>query len=169
MKLTTKRNRWYFWRELFSYLIPMILIVWVVDVFFSFMQCPLHPEWSVPCGVNRILAAIYGFFLILVIILAIISANELRKVKKKIENEFLEVANQAGHKSENKLEETKKVEEKSEEIEEVKVEKPKKIIVKSDRKDSVKKVVKKETKKEANKATKSSSKKESTTKKKSAK
>ena len=88
MKLTTKRNRWYFWRELFSYTIPMILIVGVVDVFLNFMQCPLHPEWSAPCSVNRIYATMYGIFLILVIILAIISAKKLKKVKKQIENEF---------------------------------------------------------------------------------
>ena len=48
MKLTTKRNRWFFCRELFSYLIPMILIVGTIDVFRGFMICPLHPEWSAP-------------------------------------------------------------------------------------------------------------------------
>ena len=90
MKLTTKRNRWFFCRELFSYLIPMILIVGTIDVFRGFMICPLHPEWSAPCSVNWIIAAIYGFFLIIVIILAIISARMLRKVKKKIEEEFTE-------------------------------------------------------------------------------
>ncbi len=95
MKLTTKRNRWYFWRELFQYMIPMILIVWTVDVFYHFMQCPLHPEWSAPCSVNRILAAMYGIFLIFVIILAIVSARKLRKVKKQIENEFLEATKQS--------------------------------------------------------------------------
>ena len=89
MKLTTKRNRWYFWRELFSYMIPMILIVGTIDVFYHFMQCSLHSaEMSAPCDVNRILAAAYWIILFLVIILAIISAKVLRRVKKKIENEF---------------------------------------------------------------------------------
>ena len=59
MKLTTKRNRWYFWRELFSYMIPMILIVGTIDVFISFMKCPLHPEWSAPCSVNWIIGIMY--------------------------------------------------------------------------------------------------------------
>ena len=95
MKLTTKRNWRYFWRELFSYMIPMILIVGTVDVFYHFIQCPLHPEWSAPCDVNRILAIMYWIFLILVIILAIISAKKLRKVKKQIENEFLEATKQS--------------------------------------------------------------------------
>lgn len=90
MKLTIKRNRRYFWRELFSYMIPMILIVWTVDVFLHFMQCSFHPEWSAPCSVIWILAAMYWVFLLLVIILNIISAKKLEKVKKKIENEFLE-------------------------------------------------------------------------------
>ena len=72
-------------------MIPMILIVWTVDVFVSFMRCPLHPEWSAPCNVNWILAAIYWLFLLIVIVLAIISAKMLRKVKKKIEAEFVEV------------------------------------------------------------------------------
>ena len=86
MKLTTKRNWRFFWRELFLYLIPMILIVGTVDVFIAFMRCPLHPEFSAPCSVNWILAAIYGVFLVLAIIFAIISAKMLRKVKKQIEN-----------------------------------------------------------------------------------
>ena len=90
MKLTTKRNRRYFWRELFSYMIPMILIVWTVDVFLHFMQCSFHPEWSAPCSVIWILAAMYWIFLLVVIVLNIISTNKLEKVKKKIENEFLE-------------------------------------------------------------------------------
>jgi hypothetical protein len=76
-------------------MIPMILIVGTIDVFISFMKCPLHPEYSAPCSVNRIFAAMYGFFLIIVIILAIISAKKLRKVKKQIENEFLEAAKQS--------------------------------------------------------------------------
>lgn len=90
MKLTTKRNRWYFWRELFSYMIPMILIVGTVDVFLHFMQCSYHPEWSAPCDIIWILGAMYWIFLLLVIILNIVSARRLEKVKKKIENEFLE-------------------------------------------------------------------------------
>jgi hypothetical protein len=74
-------------------MIPMILIVGTVDVFFAFMRCPLHPEWSAPCSVNRFLGAIYWIFLLLTIILSIISANRLKKIKKQIENEFLEVTN----------------------------------------------------------------------------
>lgn len=157
MKLTTKRDRWYFWRELFSYMIPMILIVGVVDIFFNFMQCPLHPEWSAPCRVIWINAAGYGFFLIITIIFEIFSARKLKKVKKQIENEFFEATNQA----ENKLKETKKEEEKSEEIKEIKTLKPRKLIAKSDKKEPTKKVVKKEIKK----STRSSTKKELTKKK----
>ena len=161
MKLTAKRDRWYFWRELFSYMIPMILIVGVVDVFFNFMQCPLHPEWSAPCRVIWINAAGYGFFLIITIIFEIFSARKLKKVKKQIENDFFEATNQA----ENKLKETKKEEEKeeekSEEIKEIKTLKPRKLIAKSDKKEPTKKVVKKEIKK----STRSSTKKELTKKK----
>ena len=93
MKLTTKRNRWYFWRELFLYMIPMILIAWSIDVFTSFMQCPIHPEWSAPCEVIWLNAAVYWIFLILIVIFAIISSRMLRKVKKQIEKEFVETAN----------------------------------------------------------------------------
>ena len=118
MKLTTKRNRWFFWRELFQYLIPMILIVWTIDVFYHFMQCPLHPEWSAPCSVNWILAAIYGFFLVLVVVLAIISAKMLRKVKKQIENEFKETID--NHIKEQEVKEKKA--------------KPKKVITKNNKK-----------------------------------
>ena len=89
MKLTTKRNRWYFWRELFLYLIPMLLIVGTIDFFYHFVQCPLHPENSAPCNVNWFLAVAYGSFLLITIIFAIISAKMLRKVKKQIEDEFL--------------------------------------------------------------------------------
>lgn len=133
MKLTTKRNRWYFWRELFLYMIPMILIVWIIDVFISFMRCPAHPERSAPCSVNRILAAIYGIFLILIIILATISARMLRKVKKQIENEFLDATKQ----SEELTWQSTKPENKSDEIlvDEIEVKKrskPKKIIVDGD-------------------------------------
>ena len=59
MRLTTKRNWRYFLRELFSYLIPIILIVGTIDIFYHFMQCSLHPEWSAPCSVNWIFAVIY--------------------------------------------------------------------------------------------------------------
>lgn len=93
MKLTTKRDRWYFWRELFSYMIPMILIVGTIDIFRDFMVCPLHPENSAPCSVIWIFAVMYGILLVLVIIFAIISARMLRKIKKKIEDEFIETAN----------------------------------------------------------------------------
>ena len=93
MKLTTKRDRWYFWRELFSYMIPMILIVGTIDIFRNFMVCPLHPENSAPCSVIWIFAVMYGILLVLVIIFAIISARMLRKIKKKIEDEFIETAN----------------------------------------------------------------------------
>ena len=129
MKLTTKRNRWYFWRELFSYMIPMILIVWTVDVFYHFMQCPLHPEWSAPCDVIWILAGMYGFFLLLTIILAIISSKMLRKVKKQIENEFTESINNNTEKQ----------------IEEIKKAKPKKVVVKREKKSEAKKTVTKKT------------------------
>ena len=129
MKLTTKRNRWYFWRELFSYMIPMILIVWTVDVFYHFMQCPLHPEWSAPCNVIWILAGMYGFFLLLTIILAIISSKMLRKVKKQIENEFTESINNNTEKQ----------------IEEIKKARPKKVVVKREKKSETKKTVTKKT------------------------
>lgn len=131
MKLTTKRNRWFFCRELFSYLIPMILIVGTIDVFRNFMICPLHPEWSAPCSVNWIIAAVYGFFLIIVIILAIISARRLRKVKKKIEEEFTETVDNYV----------------KEQVNEVKKSKPKKIIVKKDKKSEKKTVTQKTIKK----------------------
>ena len=93
MRLTTKRNRWYFWRELFSYMIPMILIAWTIDVFYHFIQCPLHPEWSAPCNINWILAIIYGVFLLLTIIFEIIAAKSLKNVRKQIEESFLESIN----------------------------------------------------------------------------
>lgn len=123
MKLTTKRNRWFFWRELFLYMIPMILIVGTIDVFYHFVQCPLHPEWSAPCSVNRLLAAIYGVFLLLTIIFATISAKMLRKVKKQIENEFTETIN-------NNVKEY---------VEEIKQTKPKKVIAKTGNKSKKKK------------------------------
>ena len=130
MKLTTKRDRWYFWRELFSYMIPMILIVGVVDVFFNFMQCSVHPEWSAPCNIIWINAIGYGIFLVITIIFEIFSARKLRKIKKKIEAEFLEVTKHSENKIEDKVE---IVEKKSEEIKKVKSTKPKKIIAKADK------------------------------------
>lgn len=151
MKLTTKRDRWYFWRELFSYMIPMILIVGVVDIFFSFMQCSVHPEWSAPCNIIWINAIGYGIFLVITIIFEIFSARKLRKIKKKIEAEFLEVTKHSENKIEDKVE---IVEKKSEEIKKVKSTKPKKIIAKADKNWK--------TKKETKKATKTSTKKKST-------
>ena len=140
MKLTTKRNRWYFWRELFSYMIPMILIVGTIDVFISFMRCPLHPEWSAPCSINWILAALYWVFLILTIIFALISARMLKKVKKQIENEFTEsIDNQS---KELEIQQKEKSESKK-----VKSSKPKKIIAKTDKKSDKKTTTKKTTKK----------------------
>ncbi len=70
-------------------MIPMILIAGSVDVFYHFIQCPLHPEWSAPCEVNWIFAIMYGFFLVIVIILAIISTKKLKKIKEKNKSEFL--------------------------------------------------------------------------------
>ena len=134
MKLTTKRNRWYFWRELFSYMIPMILIVGTIDVFYHFVQCPLHPEWSAPCSVNWIIGIMYWIPLVLVIILAIISASKLRKIKKQIEKEFLEMTQQVREDLEKDVEKSEKSENKNKEIVVDKVtikekSKPKKIIV----------------------------------------
>jgi len=132
MKLTTKRDFRYFWRELFTYMIPMILIAGSIDVFYNFMRCPLHPEWSAPCSLNWILAAMYGIFLLVTIILAITAKRKLRKIKKQIENEFTE--------SVDSYIETKKSEEEIEESEETKEDtkkketKPRKIIVKKDKK-----------------------------------
>ena len=72
------------------YLIPVILIVWTIDVFISFIRCPLHPEFSAPCSVNWILAVMYWIFLLISIILAVLSNKRLKEVKKKIEDEFME-------------------------------------------------------------------------------
>ena len=147
MKLTTKRDFRYFWRELFTYMIPMILIAGSIDVFYNFMRCPLHPEWSAPCSLNWILAAMYGIFLLVTIILAIIAKRKLRKIKKQIENEFTE--------SVDSYIETKKAEEEFEESEETKEDtkkkgtRPRKIIVKknkkSENKDTTDKKVSKKT------------------------
>lgn len=73
--------------------------------------------------------------------MAIISASMLRKVKRQIENEFLEA-----------MANTKKIEEntedlKIEDIKDFKITKPKKVIVKSEP-IKLKKTVKKESKKE---------------------
>ena len=147
MKLKTKRNLRYFLREVFSYMIPMILIVWTIDVFVSFIKCSVHPERSAPCSINWILAAIYWFFLLVTIFFAIISARMLRKIKKQIENEFTE--------SVDSYIETKKSEEEIEESEETKEDtkkketRPRKIIVKknkkSENKDTTDKKVSKKT------------------------
>ena len=150
MKLTTKRDRWYFWRELFSYMIPMIMIVGVVDVFFNFMQCSVHPEWSAPCKIIWVNAAGYGFFLIITIIFAIFSARKLRKVKKKIEIEFMKAANH----SEQVIQKEEKEDDAIKEdkiVEEVKVSKPRKVIAKIDKKSDKKekKTIKKATKKDS--------------------
>ena len=75
------------------------------------MQCPLHPEYSAPCSIIWINAAGYGFFLIITIIFAIFSAKKLRKVKKKIENEFLEVANNTKNEPEDEIKKYEKVDE----------------------------------------------------------
>ena len=119
------------------------------------MICPLHPEWSAPCSVNWILAAIYGIPLLIVIILEILSAKMLRKVKKQIEKEFLETV------SHNK----ESLDEKSEENVKVEAVEPKKMVVKTNKQESNKK----STKKESKKVTKTSTKKESSTKKKTVK
>ena len=128
MKLTTKRDRWYFWRELFSYMIPMILIVATIDVFFNFMQCPLHPEYSAPCSIIWLNAVGYGFFLIITIIFAFFSARKLKKVKKKIETEFIKATNRS-----EQSDQKEEIKEEPKKVEEVEVSKPKKIIAKSDK------------------------------------
>jgi hypothetical protein len=79
--------------------------------------------------------------LVITIIFEFFSARKLRKVKKRIENEFFEAANH----TEDKIGNIVKVEEK---VEKIKAVKPKKIIAKSDKKAPTKKVTKKETKKE---------------------
>ena len=150
-------------------MIPMILIVWTVDVFFNFMQCPLHPEYSAPCSIIWINAAGYGFFLIITIIFAIFSAKKLRKVKKKIENEFLEVANNTKNEPEDEIKKHEKVEEKSEDIKKVKVVKQKKVIVKADKKEPIKKIADGKKENVSNKVNKASTKKKSSTNKKSTK
>lgn len=118
-------------------MIPMILIVWTIDVFASFMECPLHPEYSAPCSINWIFAAMYWFFLILSIIFAIISARMLRKVKRQIENDFMEVTEQAEEINEKKIKNEENLENKDDKVitDNVKVKrksKPKKIIVEWD-------------------------------------
>lgn len=150
-------------------MIPVVLIVWTVDVFFQFMQCPLHPEWSAPCNVIWINAIFYWFFLLITIIFAIFSAKKLRKVKKKIENEFLEVANNAKNESEDGIERHEEIEGKSEDVKKVRITKPKKIIIKADKKGSTKNVAKERTENEANKVSETSTKKKSSTSKKSTK
>jgi hypothetical protein len=122
-------------------MIPMILIVGTVDVFLQFMQCPLHPEWSAPCSVIWILAGMYGIFLLLIIICAIISARMLRKVKKQIENEFTETVDSyvEARKADEDIEESEKKEAPKKKI------KPKKVIAKKDKKSEAKKTTTKKT------------------------
>ncbi len=115
-------------------MIPIILIVGTIDVFISFMRCPLHPEWSAPCSVNWILGIMYWIPLLLVIILAIISASKLRKIKKQIEQEFLDATKQDKEISEKDTKNDKESDNEDVEIiiDKVKIEKkskPKKIIV----------------------------------------
>ena len=118
------------------------------------MQCPLHPEYSAPCNIIWINAAGYGFFLIVTIIFAIFSARKLRKVKKKIEIEFMKAANH----SEQVIQKEEKEDDTIKEdkiVEEVKVSKPRKVIAKIDKKSDKKeksiekKTIKKTTKKDS--------------------
>jgi hypothetical protein len=99
--------------------------------------------------------------LVIVIILELISAKMLRKIKKKIENEFFETTNHA----EDKIESIKT----GKKTDEIKAAKLKKVIAKSDKKEHTKKIAKKEVKQELGKATKISAKKESTKRKVSSK
>lgn len=124
-------------------MIPMILIVWTVDVFFNFMQCPLHPEYSAPCNIIWMNAIGYGLFLVITVIFAFFSARKLKNVKKRIETEFIKATNRA----EDKIEKIENIEGKPEEIEKDKATKLKKIIVKSDKKVPTKKVSEKSAKK----------------------
>lgn len=111
-------------------MIPIILIVWTINVFFTFMQCPLHPEYSAPCNIIWINAAIYWLFLIITIVFAIFSSKKLRNVKKKIEVEFLKTT----HANEN-LQKKESLKENSEEnIEKAEETRPRKIIVKKNKK-----------------------------------
>ena len=109
----------------------MILIVGTIDVFYHFVQCQLHPEWSAPCSIIRILALIYLTFLVLAIIFAIISANMLRKVKRQIENEFLEATVQSKKLIDNKIDNNGEAKNKGilDKVDFKKKSKPKKIIV----------------------------------------
>ncbi len=118
-------------------MIPMILIVGTIDVFYHFVQCPLHPENSAPCSVNRFLAVMYWSFLLITIIFAIISAKMLRNIKKQIENEFLEATKQTEEVNEKHVKTEKNLEYKKDKliIDEVEIKrksKPKKIIVEWD-------------------------------------
>lgn len=128
MKLTTKRDWRYFRRETFTYMIPIILIVWTINVFFTFMQCPLHPEYSAPCNIIWINAAVYWLFLIITIIFAIFSSKKLKNVKKKIEVEFLKTT-----RTNENLQKKESVNT-EENIEKVKETKPRKIIIKKNKK-----------------------------------
>ena len=89
-------------------MIPIVLIIWTVDTFISFLQCSSHPGNSAPCGVNWIIAIIYWLLLIITIVFAIISSSKLRKVKKKIEEEFIDatIKNKKIIDNENNIEES---------------------------------------------------------------
>lgn len=119
------------------YLVPMILIVWTIDIFFSFVQCPLHPEYSAPCSIIWINAIGYIIFFIIAAIFAVFSAKKLKKVKRRIEDDFLEATSH-----------TDEINEALDKWwEEVKKDVKKKDIKKVNKKQSTKKVVKNEAKK----------------------
>lgn len=69
----------------------MILIVGSIDTFVSYVQCLPHIEWSMPCsGILEIKWWFYAIILFIVVILWIISTKRLKKIKKQIENNFIE-------------------------------------------------------------------------------
>jgi len=122
-------------------MIPVILIVGTVDIFYHFVQCPLHPEWSAPCSVTWVLAAMYGIFLLLTIIFAIISAKMLKKVKIKIGSEFTEAID-------NEVKELEAQAKEKSELKKVKAFKQRKTTVKADKKLDKKTTTKKSTTKD---------------------
>ena len=100
MKLKTKRNRLYFRRELFLYLIPMLFIVGTVDTFSKAVKCGIHPERSIPCEYYRWLpAAVYTFCIIISIVLYVIFTKKLHKVKDQIEQAFQETVEREENKN----------------------------------------------------------------------
>lgn len=108
MKLKTKRNRLYFRRELFLYLIPMLFIVGSVDTFSKAVKCGIHPERSISCELYRWLpAAVYAFCIIISIVLYVIFARKLHKVKEQIEQEFQESVEHEENKKNEKIKELK--------------------------------------------------------------